>query len=92
LKHVLDALLGMMAPKWPLVNNGLQHVNEHTIYLKEAYNQLQHVERGKVNQAPWNIVKQHAATTLTLALIGKLLQKPVMSEVFQQIQDAAKCD
>ena len=78
-----------MAPKWPQVNNGPEHINEHATYLREACNQLQDVERGKVNQVPWNIVQQYVASTLVL--IGKVLRQPAMSEVLQQIQDAAKC-
>ncbi|KAM3538309.1 hypothetical protein ARSEF1564_008771 [Beauveria bassiana] len=29
-----------MAPKWPQVNNGPEHINEHATYLREACNQL----------------------------------------------------
>ncbi|KAG9230436.1 hypothetical protein BJ875DRAFT_499137 [Amylocarpus encephaloides] len=39
-----------MAPKWPQVNMGPEHINEHATYLREAYNQLQAVDRGRQNQ------------------------------------------
>jgi len=78
-----------MAPRWPQVNNGPEHMNEHATYLREACNQLQAVDRGKQNQVPWNIVQPYIASTI--ALIGKVLQQPAMSEILQQIQDAAKC-
>jgi hypothetical protein len=78
-----------MAPRWPQVNNGPEHINEHAIYLKEACNQLQAVERGRQNQVPWNTVQQYLSSTI--ALIGKVLRQPALSEVLQQIQDAAKC-
>jgi hypothetical protein len=78
-----------MAPKWPQVNNGPDHINEHATYLREACNQLQAVDRGRQNQVPWNIVQPYIASTI--ALIGKVLQQPAMSEILHHIQDAAKC-
>jgi hypothetical protein len=78
-----------MAPKWPQVNNGPEHINEHATYLREACNQLQAVDRGRQNQVPWNIVQPYI--TSTIALIGKVLQQPAMSEILHYIQDAAKC-
>ncbi|EED12027.1 conserved hypothetical protein [Talaromyces stipitatus ATCC 10500] len=78
-----------MAPKWPQVNIGPEHINEHTTYLKEACTQLQAVNRGRQNQVPWNTV-QHYLTS-TIALIGKVLRQPSMSDILQQVQDAAKC-
>jgi hypothetical protein len=79
-----------MAPKWPLVNNGPEHINEHATYLRDACNQLQAVDRGRQNQVPWNIVQPYI--TSTIALIGKVLQQPAMSEILHHIQDAAKWD
>jgi hypothetical protein len=79
-----------MAPRWPQVNNGPENINEHATYLREACRELQAVNGSrKVNQIPWNTVQQYVASTL--ALIGKVLQQPAMSEILQQIQDAAKC-
>jgi hypothetical protein len=78
-----------MAPRWPQVNNGPEHINEHATYLREACNQLQAIDRGRQNQVPWNIVQPYIASTITL--IGKVLRQPAMSEILQQIQDAAKC-
>lgn len=79
----------VIAPKWPQVNNGPEHINEHATYLREACNQLQVVDRGRQNQVPWNIVQPYI--TSTIALIGKVLQQPAMSEILHHIQDAAKC-
>lgn len=79
----------VMAPKWPQVNNGPEHINEHATYLREACNQLQAVDRGRQNQVPWNIVQPYIASTITL--IGKVLRQPAMSEILHHIQDAAKC-
>ena len=62
----------MMAPRWPQVNNGPEHINEHATYLREACNQLQAVDRGRQNQVPWNIVQPYIASTITL--IGKVLR------------------
>jgi hypothetical protein len=78
-----------MAPRWPQVNNGPEHINEHATYLREACNQLQTVNGGRQNQVPWNIVQPYIASTI--ALIGKVLQQPPLSDILQQIQDAAKC-
>ncbi|KAK2005325.1 hypothetical protein LZ32DRAFT_674608, partial [Colletotrichum eremochloae] len=78
-----------MAPKWPQVNNGPEHINEHATYLKEACNQLQAVDRGRHNQVPWNVVHQYV--TSTIALIGKVLRQPAMGEILQHVQDAARC-
>ena len=78
-----------MAPKWPQVNNGPEHINEHATYLREACNQLQAVDKGRQNQVPWNIVQSYV--TSTIALIGKVLQQPAMSEILHHIQDATKC-
>ena len=78
-----------MAPRWPQVNNGPEHINEHATYLKEACNQLQTVDRGRHNQVPWNIVQPYVESTL--GLIGKVLRQPALREVLQQVQDAAKC-
>ena len=77
-----------MAPTWPLVNIGPEHINEHALYLKEACNDLQAVDRGRSNQVPWNIVQTYIASTL--ALVGKVLQQPSLSEVLSHIQHAAK--
>jgi hypothetical protein len=78
-----------MAPKWPQVNSGPDPINEHATYLREACNQLQAVDRGRQNQVPWNIIQPYIASTI--ALIGKVLQQPAMSEILHHIQDAAKC-
>jgi hypothetical protein len=78
-----------MAPRWPQVNNGPEHINEHATYLREACNQMQAIDRGRQNQVPWNIVQPYIASTI--ALIGKVLRQPAMSEILQQIQDTAKC-
>ncbi|OAQ57918.1 hypothetical protein VFPPC_11807 [Pochonia chlamydosporia 170] len=78
-----------MAPRWPQVDIGPEHINEHATYLKEACNQLQAVDRGKQNQVPWKTVQQYLASTV--ALIGKVLRQPVMGDILQQVQDAAKC-
>ncbi|OCL15346.1 hypothetical protein AOQ84DRAFT_406188 [Glonium stellatum] len=77
-----------MAPQWPQVNNGPEHINEHATYLREACNQLQAVDRGKQNQVPWHIVQSYIASTITL--VGKVLRQPAMSEILHHIQDAAK--
>lgn len=78
-----------MAPRWPQVDIGPEHIIEHATYLKEACNQLQAVDRGKQNQVPWKTVQQYLASTV--ALIGKVLRQPVMGDILQQVQDAAKC-
>jgi hypothetical protein len=77
-----------MAPRWPQVNIGPENINEHATYLKEASHQLQAADKGKANQIPWNVIQPYIASTV--ALISKVLQQPSMSEVLQQIQDAAK--
>lgn len=77
-----------MAPRWPQVNNGPEHINEHATYLREACNQLQAADKGRTNQIPWNIVQPYIESTIVL--IGKVLQQPSMREISQQIQDAAK--
>ena len=38
-----------MAPRWPQMNDGPEHINEHATYLREACNQLQAV--GRAHQA-----------------------------------------
>lgn len=68
-----------MAPRWPQVNNGPENINEHAIYLKEACNQLQAVDRGRQNQVLWNIVQQYMASTV--ALIGKVLRQPAIGDI-----------
>ncbi|KIM93114.1 hypothetical protein OIDMADRAFT_66969, partial [Oidiodendron maius Zn] len=78
----------VMAPRWPQINNGPEHINEHATYLREACNQLQAAEKGRSNQIPWNVVQPYIVSTI--ALIGKVLQQPAMSEILQQIQDTAK--
>jgi hypothetical protein len=78
-----------MAPRWPQVNNGPEHINEHATYLKEACNQLQAVDKGRHNQIPWHVVQQYL--TSTIALIGKVLRQPGVGEVLQYVQDAARC-
>ena len=78
-----------MAPRWPKVNNAPEHINEHATYLKEACNELQAVDRGRQNQVPWSIIQPYL--TSTIALVGKVLRQPAMSEILQQIQDAARC-
>lgn len=77
-----------MAPRWPQVNNGPVHINEHATYLREACNQLQAADKGRANQIPWNIVRPYISSTL--ALIGKVLQQPSVGEVLHRVQDAAK--
>jgi hypothetical protein len=62
----------IMAPKWPEVNNGQEHINEHAIYLREVYNQLQAVDRGRQNQVLWNIVQLYLVSII--AFIAKVLQ------------------
>ena len=78
-----------MAPKWPQVNNGPEHINEHATYLKEVCSQLQAVDRGRHNQVPWNIVQAYLNSTV--GLIGKVLRQPALREILQQVKDAAKC-
>lgn len=78
-----------MAPKWPQVNTGPEHINEHATYLREACNQLQAVDRGRQNQVPWNIVQPYLESTI--ALIGKVLRQPALGEVLHQVRDTAKC-
>jgi hypothetical protein len=78
-----------MAPKWPEVNNGPEHINEHATYLREACHQLQDVEKGRQNQVPWKIVQQYISSTI--ALTSKVLQQPPMSDILHQMQDAVKC-
>jgi hypothetical protein len=77
-----------MAPRWPQVNNGPEHINEHATYLKEACNQLQAANEGRQGHVPWNIV--HAYMESTITLIGKVLRQPAMSEILQHIQDSTK--
>ena len=77
-----------MAPRWPQVNNGPEHINEHATYLREACHQLQAVDKGRANQIPWTVVQSYLASTV--ALIGKVLQQPSVGEVLHRIQDAAK--
>ena len=77
-----------MAPKWPQVNGGPEHINEHATYLREACNQLQAADKGRSSQIPWNVVQPYIASTISL--IGKILQQPSMSEILQQIQDTTK--
>jgi hypothetical protein len=50
---------------------------------------LHDVARGKQSQVPWSIVQPYL--TSTIALIGKVLQQPPMSDILHHIQDAAKC-
>ncbi|CAK7217150.1 hypothetical protein SEUCBS140593_003107 [Sporothrix eucalyptigena] len=76
-----------MAPKWPQVNNGPEHINEHAAYLREACDRLQAVERGRINQVPWNIVQSYLASTIALA--SKVLRQPALSEVLHHVKDAA---
>lgn len=77
-----------MAPKWPQINNGPEHINEHAAYLREACNQLQ--PRGdKINQVPWHIVQSYIASAIALA--GKVLLQPALSEVLHHVKDAAQC-
>jgi hypothetical protein len=77
-----------MAPRWPQVNNGPEHINEHATYLREACNQLQAADKGRTNQIPWNIVQPYIESTIVL--IGKVLQQPSMRDILQQVEDAAK--
>ena len=77
-----------MAPRWPLVNMGPEHINEHATYLREVCNNLQAVDKGRANQIPWKIVQPYLASTL--ALISKVLQQPSLDQVLQQIQGTAK--
>ncbi|KAJ5706891.1 pol-like protein [Penicillium malachiteum] len=78
-----------MAPRRPQVNDGPEHINEHATYLREACNQRQAVGRGRQSQVPWNTV--HPCLASTLALIGKVLRQPAMTEILQHVLDAAKC-
>ncbi|KAJ6114107.1 hypothetical protein N7512_007552 [Penicillium capsulatum] len=78
-----------MAPRWPQVNDGPEHINEHATYLREACNHLQTVGRGRQNQVPWSTVQSYL--TSTIALIGKVLRQPAVGEILQHVQDAAKC-
>src|SRR3569833_829482 len=78
-----------MAPKWPQVNNGPEHINEHAAYLREACNQLQAIDRGRTNQVPWNIVQTYI--TSANALASKVLQQPALSEVLHHVKDAVQC-
>lgn len=78
-----------MAPKWPQVNNGPEHINEHATYLREACNKLQDMERGRKNQVPWNIVQQFLESTIALA--GKVLRQPAVGEILQHVQDSVRC-
>ena len=78
-----------MAPKWPQVNNGPEHINEHAAYLREACDRLQTVERGKINQVPWHIVQSYL--TSAIALAGKVLRQPALSEVLHHVKDAVHC-
>lgn len=78
-----------MAPKWPQVNNGPEHINEHATYLREACHQLQAVDRGRHNQVPWNIVQKYLESTI--AFVGKVLQQPPMSDMLHHVQDVVKC-
>lgn len=68
-----------MAPRWPRVTNGPEHINEHATYLREAYNQLQAVDRGQQNQVSWNIVQPYLESTI--ALVGKVLRQPAIGEI-----------
>ena len=77
-----------MAPRWPVVNNGPENINEHATYLKEACKQLQGVDKGRANQIPWTVVQAYVSSALQL--IGKVLAQPSVGEVLHQIQDAAK--
>ena len=78
-----------MAPKWPQVNIGPEHINEHATYLKEACSQLQAVGRGRQNQVAWNIVQPYLEATI--ALVGKVLRQPALREILRQVKDAAQC-
>jgi len=78
-----------MAPKWPQVNNGPEHINEHATHLREACHQLQAVDRGRHNQVPWNIVQSYI--TSTIALASKVLQQPAISEILHHVKDAVQC-
>lgn len=78
-----------MAPKWPQINNGPEHINEHVTYLREACHQLQAVDKNRQNQVSWNIVQQYI--TSTIALAGKVLRQPSMSDILHHVQDAVKC-
>ena len=78
-----------MAPKWPQVNTGPEHINEHATYLREACHQLQAVDRGRHSQVPWNIVHSYIASTIALA--SKVLQQPAISEILHHVKDAVQC-
>jgi hypothetical protein len=78
-----------MAPRWPEVTRGPEHISEHATYLKEEYNKLQTVDRGRTNQVPWHVVQLFANSTL--ALISKVLKQPAIGEILQQVQEATKC-
>ncbi|KAF3492133.1 uncharacterized protein GIQ15_01650 [Arthroderma uncinatum] len=75
-----------MAPKWPQVNNDPEHINEHAAYLREACHQLQALGQ---DQVPWNTVQQYI--TSTIALVGKVLQQPAISDILHHIQDTTRC-
>lgn len=78
-----------MAPRWPQVNNGPEHINEHAAYLREACSQLQAVNRGRQSQIPWNIVQSYLVSAIALA--GKVLQQPALHEVLHHVRDAVQC-
>jgi hypothetical protein len=78
-----------MAPKWPRVNNGPEHINEHVTYLRDACHQLQAVDRGRQSQLPWSIVQLYIASTIELA--SKVLQQPTVRENLHHVKDAVQC-
>ena len=78
----------VMTFKWPQVNNGPEHINEHAAYLRETYNQLQAVDRGRRNQVPWNIVQSYIASAIAFA--SKMLQQPALNKVLHHVKDAVQ--
>lgn len=78
-----------MAPRWPHVEDEPDDIKRHATYLKEACNQIRAVARGKITQVPWKVVQ--GFVTSTIALAGKVLQQPALSDTLQYIQDIVRC-
>ncbi|KAL2371803.1 hypothetical protein RJZ57_003748 [Blastomyces gilchristii] len=53
-----------------------------------ACHQLQAVDKGRQNQVSWNIVQKYLK--FTIALVGKVLQQPPMSDILHHVQNAVK--
>ncbi|OAT08036.1 hypothetical protein BDBG_16947 [Blastomyces gilchristii SLH14081] len=48
----------------------------------------QAVDKGRQNQVSWNIVQKYLK--FTIALVGKVLQQPPMSDILHHVQNAVK--